>query len=74
MENDIPILKEVIGSVFKKEPELKDMKSQLDSLNRQINLLLENKEQDKIQTVEEDQKNSPLIKDYFNTQFRGIKI
>lgn len=44
LEKDIPVLKEVINSVFKKEPELKDLKSQLDSLNRQINLSLENKE------------------------------
>lgn len=43
LEKDLPILKEVIGSTFKKEPELKDLKSQLDSLNRQINLSLENK-------------------------------
>lgn len=43
LEKDIPILKEVIATTFKKEPELKDLKSQLDSLNRQINLSLENK-------------------------------
>lgn len=48
LEKDIPILKEVIATTFKKEPELKDLKSQLDSLSRQINLSLENKdEQDK---------------------------
>ncbi|HJD76601.1 MAG TPA: DNA methylase, partial [Bacteroides reticulotermitis] len=44
LEKNIPILQEVVNSVFKKEPELKDLKSQLDSLNRQINLSLENKE------------------------------
>lgn len=43
LEKDIRVLKEVINSVFKKEPELKDLKSQLDSLSRQINLSLENK-------------------------------
>lgn len=45
LEKDLPVLKEVINSVFKKEPELKDLKSQLDSLSRQINLSLENKNQ-----------------------------
>lgn len=45
LEKDIPVLKEIIGSIFKKEPELKELKSQLDSLNRQINLSLENKNQ-----------------------------
>lgn len=45
LEKDIPILKEVVDSVFRKEPELRELKSQLDSLNRQINLSLENKNQ-----------------------------
>ena len=44
LEKDIPVLKEVIASVFRKEPELRELKSQLDSLNRQINLSLENKD------------------------------
>lgn len=43
MEKDIPVLKEVIDSTFKKEPELRELKSELDSLNRQINLTLANK-------------------------------
>lgn len=43
LEKDIPVLKEVIATTFKKEPELKELKSQLDSLSRQINLSLENK-------------------------------
>lgn len=45
LEKDIPILKEVIATTFKKEPELKELRSQLDSLSRQINLSLESKEQ-----------------------------
>lgn len=43
LEKDIPVLKEVIDSTFKKEPELRELKSELDSLNRQINLTLANK-------------------------------
>lgn len=42
LEKDLPILKEVMTSTWKKEPELKDLKSQLDSLSRQIDLSLEN--------------------------------
>lgn len=45
LEKDIPVLKEVIDSTFKKEPELRELKSELDSLNRQINLTLANKDQ-----------------------------
>ncbi|MDR1503050.1 MAG: DNA methylase, partial [Prevotella sp.] len=44
LEKDIPVLKEVIDSTFKKEPELRELKSELDSLNRQINLILANKD------------------------------
>ena len=48
LSKDLPILKEIMGATFKKEPELKDLKSQLDSLSRQINLSLASKdEQDK---------------------------
>ena len=44
LSKDLPVLKNVIDSTFRKEPELKELKVQLDSLNRQINLSLENKE------------------------------
>lgn len=44
LEKDIPVLKEVIDSVFRKEPELRELKSELDSLSRQITLTLANKD------------------------------
>ncbi len=44
LSKDIPILREVMTASFKKEPELKELKLQLDSLNRQINLTLAVKE------------------------------
>lgn len=44
LEKDIPVLKEVIDSAFRKEPELRELKSELDSLSRQINLTLANKD------------------------------
>lgn len=50
LEKDLPVLKEVMTATWKKEPELKDLKSQLDSLSRQINLSLENK--DKVETIQ----------------------
>ncbi len=46
LSKDLPVLKNVIDSTFRKEPELKELKSQLDSLNRQINLSLENKDKE----------------------------
>jgi N12 class adenine-specific DNA methylase len=61
LEKDIPVLKEVIGSVFKKEPELKDLRSQLDSLNRQINLSIENKSQTEIEQQPQSQSQSVSI-------------
>lgn len=42
LSKDLPVLKEVMEASFRKEPELKELKTQLDSLNRQINLSLEN--------------------------------
>lgn len=43
LEKDIPILKKLIMMTFKKETELKKLKSQFDLLGRQINQSLENK-------------------------------
>ena len=45
LEKDLPILQEIMGTTFKKEPELKELKSQLDSLSRQINLTLSTKDE-----------------------------
>lgn len=53
---DIPVFKEVIASTFRKEPELKDLKSQLDLLNRQINLSLGNKENIQEEQAEKNNK------------------
>ena len=43
IEADIPILKEVVESSWKKEPELKELKSELSALERQIQLTLTSK-------------------------------
>jgi N12 class adenine-specific DNA methylase len=42
LEKDLPVLKEVVVTTFKKEHELNALKSELDSLNRKINLSLSN--------------------------------
>jgi len=53
LSKDLPVLKDVIGTVFKKEPELRELKSQLDSLSRQINLSLANKDEGQEQVAAE---------------------
>ncbi|MBK5720188.1 N-6 DNA methylase [Dysgonomonas sp. Marseille-P4677] len=44
LSKDLPILKEVINSIFKKDPELKDLKEQLITLDRQILQTLKTKD------------------------------
>lgn len=48
LSKDLPILKEVIDSTFRKEPELKDLKTQLVALDRQIQLALTTKNEPKL--------------------------
>lgn len=45
LSKDLPILKEVIDSLFKKDPELKDLKEQLIVLDRQILQTLKTKDE-----------------------------
>ncbi|NDW18729.1 DNA methylase, partial [Dysgonomonas sp. 216] len=45
LSKDLPVLKEVMEATFRKEPELKELKSQLDSISRQINLSLASKDE-----------------------------
>lgn len=54
LEKDIPILKEVVDSVFRKEPVLRELKSELDSLNRQINLTLSNKDKQQEEVLDKE--------------------
>lgn len=52
LSKDLPILKEVIDSSFKKEPQLKELKTELVALDRQIQLTLTTKDEPKeVQTV-----------------------
>jgi N12 class adenine-specific DNA methylase len=43
LEKDLPVLREVIDALWRKEPELRKLKTELDALNRRINFSLENK-------------------------------
>jgi len=45
MKKDIPVLKEVVEAVWRKEDELKGLKSELNNLERQIKLSLKPIEQ-----------------------------
>lgn len=47
LSKDLPILKEVIDSSFKKEPQLKELKTELVALDRQIQLTLTTKDEPK---------------------------
>lgn len=47
LSKDLPILKEVIDSTFRKEPELKDLKTQLVALDRLVQLTLTTKDEPK---------------------------
>ncbi len=58
LTKDLPILKEVIGSVFKKDAELKDLKEQLITLDRQILQTLKTKDE----PVQETQIVEPVSK------------
>jgi hypothetical protein len=53
---DLPVLKEVIDATFKKEPELKDLKQQLEALNRQINQSLTKTEEQAVPVISPDGK------------------
>lgn len=72
LEKDLPVLKEVMTATWKKEPELKDLKSQLDSLSRQINLSLENK--DKVETSQIIEIESTSAFNKFQIKNKKIKL
>ena len=52
ISKDIPVLKEVVGAVWRKEDDLKGLKSELNNLERQIKLSLKPIEKTEGQTTE----------------------
>jgi N12 class adenine-specific DNA methylase len=79
LEKDLPVLKEVMTATWKKEPELKELKSQLDSLSRQINLSLANKEEkpnfpETNQLLDKTKTDLLTIEKKTNTNYRGLRM
>ena len=75
LSKDLPVLQEVMTATWKKESELKDLKSELSSLDRKIQLTLSNKD-----VVEEKVENMKveIIKpadSFVNQQeYRGVRL
>lgn len=65
MEKDIPILKEVVESTFRKEPELKELKEELIKLDREIQLTLKPIEngEEVTDTAQKQEVTSPVQQD-----------
>lgn len=79
LSKDLPIYKEIMEKTFTKEPELKDLKSQLDSLSRQINLTLASKDEsnkDNSEQIDISTKIIPLQSQDFpqQQQSRGMRL
>lgn len=77
LSKDLPVLKEVMTATFKKEPELKELKSQLDSLSRQINLSLENKDMKEISNIGKTTISKITVKNInsiASNSCRGLKV
>lgn len=58
-EQDIPVLQEVVGGVWKKEEELKSLKSDLAALERKIQISLSPQKEEQ-QATEKSQSNEPF--------------
>lgn len=74
LSKDLPVLKDVMVSTWKKEPELKELKSQLDSLNRQINLSLENKNENIEHKLDIAKENKIIDKIYTKLDSKNVKL
>lgn len=68
LEKDLPTLREIVGGTWKKEDELKELKSEVAALERKIQLALTPPEQSNKGLIEESQKEiTPL--NTFNHKF-----
>ena len=66
LSKDIPVLKEVVTSNWKKEDELKGLKDELVVLDRQIQLSLKPVEQHDIENINQEQNNNDQIRSLTN--------
>ncbi|SFL08158.1 Adenine-specific DNA methylase, N12 class [Porphyromonadaceae bacterium KH3CP3RA] len=62
LQKDIPVLKEVVESTWRKEPELKALKEELMQLDREIQLSLTPIEESVTDRVEQDENKEPVEK------------
>ena len=74
LEKDLPTLREIVGGTWKKEEELKQLKSEVAVLERKIQLKLKPPEK-QVQTAEEDapHENIPIARPII-TEKKGIRI
>ena len=74
LEKDLPTLREIVGGTWKKENELKQLKSEVAVLERKIQLELKPLEK-QVQTAEEDapHENIPIARSII-TEKKGIRI
>lgn len=61
LSKDLPILKEVIDSTFRKDPQLKELKTELVALSRQIQLTLDTKDEPKQNAQVTESTSKPTI-------------
>lgn len=71
----IPILQEVMNNTWKKENELKDLKSELNSLDRKIQLTLSSKDavEEKVEDVKVEIIKPTEIKGV-QQEYRGVRM
>lgn len=75
LSKDLPILQEVMGSTWKKEDVLKDLKSELSSLDRKIQLTLSSKDatEEKVEEVKVEKIKPTEIRGV-QQEYRGLRM
>ena len=74
LERDIPLLQEIVGKVWKKEDELKQLKSELAALDRKIQLELTPPTPEVAEKKKDEQKITPHSSQQFHPTADGIGI
>ena len=74
LSKDLPILQEVMSGTWKKEDELKDLKSELSSLDRKIQLTLSSKDvvEEKVEEVKVEKIKPAEIR--VQQEYRGVRM
>ena len=74
LERDIPLLQEIVGKVWKKEDEMKQLKSELAALDRKIQLELTPPTPEVAEKKKDEQKITPHSSQQFHPTADGIGI